>query len=75
MSLSELMSSMNLAIWPTIALVIFLAVFAAVIWRVLSPLHRETHQRLGSLPLEEGQCLVDSTLPAVATTRSNWSTP
>lgn len=53
MSMSELMSGMNLAAYPTIALVIFLLVFAAIAFRVLFRRDREEFERAARLPLED----------------------
>ena len=51
MRLSDHMSAAGLAFYPIVALVIFLVVFVAVLWRVLSPRHREEFRRAASLPL------------------------
>jgi hypothetical protein len=53
MSLSELMSSMDLAVYPQVALVIFLAVFASVTWRIFTQRGREECRAMAVLPLEE----------------------
>ncbi|CAG0949125.1 cytochrome c oxidase cbb3-type subunit IV [Phycisphaerales bacterium] len=53
MSLSELMSGMKLAAFPTIALVIFLVVFAVVTFRVLFNRDREEYERAARMPLED----------------------
>ena len=56
MSLTDLMSHSDLSIYPQIALVIFLAVFASMAIRVfLSPRRREHYARAAWLPLEEGR--------------------
>lgn len=53
MRLSEIMSGAGLSIFPQVGLVIFLAVFVAVVWRVLR--HRSTPEsaRFESLPLDD----------------------
>lgn len=55
MSLSELMSSMHLAVYPQVALVIFLAVFAAVTWRIFTKRGREECRAMAMLPLREAE--------------------
>lgn len=54
MSLSELMSSMDLAFYPQVALVIFLLVFAAVTWRVFTRRSREESHACAMIPLDDG---------------------
>lgn len=54
MRLSEIMGRLDLAFWPQAALVIFLAVFASVVWRLYAKTSREEMERAGRLPLEEG---------------------
>lgn len=51
MRLSDIMSQMGLAIYPTIALVIFLVTFLGVAIYVLSA-PREMMRRSGALPLD-----------------------
>lgn len=54
------MSHMDLSIWPTMGLIIFLAVFAAVTVRALST--KRTHsERMAAMPLSN-----DSTTPTTA---------
>lgn len=53
MRLSEIMGRLDLAFWPQAALVIFLAVFASVVWRLYARTSREEMERAGRLPLEE----------------------
>lgn len=51
MRLSDIMSHMDLTVWPEAALVIFLGVFAAVtirVWRAMG-----THEHLSRIPIEE----------------------
>lgn len=54
MSLTDVMSAMDLAVYPQVAMVLFMAVFVSVAWRVLSKPRREEHARAARLPLEEG---------------------
>lgn len=51
MRLSDIMGHMDLTVWPEVALVIFLGVFAAVsirVWRATA-----THEYLSRIPIEE----------------------
>lgn len=52
MRLSDVVSHMNLAFWPQVALVIFMFVFFAVAARVYTR-PRSAYQRFCSLPLED----------------------
>jgi len=50
--MSALMSSLKLAFFPTVAMLIFLAVFIAVLWRVFrTPASQAS--RHASIPLED----------------------
>lgn len=52
MRLTDIMSNMDLDVYPTIGLVIFLIVFAAVVIRVLTT--KKSHSsRMASMPLNE----------------------
>jgi hypothetical protein len=53
MSLTDVMSSMDLAVYPQIALVLFLGVFAAVSIRTLRRGSADELRRGSRLPLEE----------------------
>lgn len=53
MSLSDIMGHLDLSIYPQVALVIFVAVFAAVVRRAASGWSRE-EELCGRLPLDEG---------------------
>jgi len=56
MSLTDIMSHSDLALFPQIALLIFLAVFASMTMRVfLSPRRRERYARAAALPLDDGR--------------------
>ncbi|MFZ4574781.1 MAG: hypothetical protein ACOYN0_10320 [Phycisphaerales bacterium] len=52
MSLTDIMSSMKLATYPTIAMVIFGVVFVAIVARVMS--RRNTYAHESMLPFEDG---------------------
>ena len=52
MRLSDVLSHMNLAFWPQVALVIFMLVFVAVAARVYTR-PRDAYQRFCSLPLDD----------------------
>lgn len=53
MRLSELMSSMDLDIYPQIALVIFLTIFAGVVVRVCSRSAQKDFDEAARLPLSD----------------------
>ena len=53
MRLSELMSNMDLAVYPQIALVIFLAIFAGVTIRLCSKSSTKDYEEASRLPLED----------------------
>ncbi|MEM1022927.1 MAG: cbb3-type cytochrome c oxidase subunit 3 [Myxococcota bacterium] len=53
MRLSELMSNMDLAFYPQVALVIFLLIFAVVCVRVFSRKRSKEYERASRLPLED----------------------
>lgn len=53
MRLSELMSHMDLATYPQVALVIFLAIFVGVCVRTFSKGRKETYDRLARIPLTD----------------------
>ncbi len=53
MRLSDVMSHMNLTTYPEVALVIFLAVFAAVVWRIFRRRGAEDFAAQGALPLDD----------------------
>ena len=55
MRLSDIMSNMGLAIYPTVALVLFLAIFAGVVWRLLR-IGREEIEACARLPFSENCC-------------------
>ena len=53
MRMSDIVSNMNLATFPQVALVIFLGVFIAVSWRVLRNRHSKDYAEAAQLPLED----------------------
>ena len=53
MRLSDIMSNMNLSFYPQVALVIFLAVFVAVVVRVFSKSAAKDYEEASKLPLED----------------------
>lgn len=53
MSKSDLMSGMDLATYPQIALVLFLAVFAVMVVRVFSKRRAKEYEAASRLPLED----------------------
>jgi cbb3-type cytochrome oxidase subunit 3 len=69
MRLSDHMSAAGLALYPTVALIIFLVVFVAVLWRVLSPRNRDEFRRAASLPLDDASTAHSSLLTAHSTPR------
>ena len=57
MRLSDIMSHMNLTLFPEVAMVLFLGVFAVVVWRV--------YRRRGAAELESHAALPLDDCPAV----------
>lgn len=53
MSLSTLMSAMELSIFPQVAMVIFLVVFAGVLTQVCSRARTDEFNRAAHLPLDD----------------------
>ncbi len=53
MSLTDLMSSMKLTVWPEVALVIFLGAFFAIAMRTFGARHRAEQDEAGLLPLQD----------------------
>ncbi|MBL8963861.1 MAG: hypothetical protein KF787_11245 [Phycisphaeraceae bacterium] len=53
MSLSDIMGNLDLSVYPQVALVIFVAVFASVLRRTALGWSRES-EACGLLPLEDG---------------------
>tara|TARA_R110000744_G_scaffold423_2_gene1709 strand:+ start:486 stop:698 length:213 start_codon:yes stop_codon:yes gene_type:complete len=59
MKITDIMSNMNLQIYPIIALVLFLVAFSLIIWGVLrTPRSISTHQ--AHLPLEDDAAHIES---------------
>lgn len=54
MRLSDIMSAMELSVYPQVALVIFLGVFAAVVLRTFARGRKNELEKLAMLPLEDG---------------------
>lgn len=52
MRLTDIMSNMDLDVYPTVGLVIFLGAFTAVVWRVLTSKRSDT-ERMASMPLSD----------------------
>ena len=59
MRISDIVSHMDLATYPQVALVIFLTVFAAVSWRVLRNGHARDYAEAARLPLEDSPMTPD----------------
>lgn len=53
MKLSDVMSHMDLATYPEVALVIFLVVFAALGYRLYRPSRRSALESAGRLPIDD----------------------
>ena len=58
MRLSEIMSAAGLSIFPQIALLIFLAVFAAITCRLCARRRGDPHSTWAALPLDDGDIAV-----------------
>ena len=54
MKLSDIMSAAGLSIYAEIALVIFLAVFVAIVVRTFAPSRRRAMDEAARLPLDDG---------------------
>ena len=54
MRLTDIMSGANLAVYPEIGLLIFLAVFAAIAVRVYRRSRGEEYARWAAMPLDDG---------------------
>ena len=52
MSLSELMSNMDLTFWPQVALVIFIVIFIGVVIKTFSKSQKVKQEEASRLPLE-----------------------
>lgn len=62
MSLTDVMSGAGLWVFPSIALLIFVVVFGAAIWRAWSPAGEASRRRMAALPLQD-----DPAVPARTT--------
>lgn len=51
--MSDLMSGMGLAVWPVVALVLFVTVFVAIVARVMSKRMKAEYERAGHIPLTD----------------------
>ena len=54
MRLTDVMSHSGLSGYATIAMVLFIAVFVAILVRVFQPSRRDEFERAGRLPLDDG---------------------
>jgi len=63
--MSRIISEFGLWLYPTIALVIFLAAFAAIIARNLQPSRRAAQQRTAALPLEDAPIESSTSSPSL----------
>ena len=54
MRLSDIMGGLDLTVFPQVALVMFLAIFAVVMGRVLRRGRGKDFERAAALPLEDG---------------------
>lgn len=55
MKLSDVMSGAGLSIYAEIAMVIFMAVFIGIVIHLFRPSRRESLERHGAIPLDEGR--------------------
>ena len=53
MRLTDIMSNMDLAVYPQAALVLFLGVFAAVVWRTFTRTSREAMQERARAAIDD----------------------
>jgi hypothetical protein len=63
MRLSDIMSRLDLAVYPEVALVLFLGVFAAVMIRVYGRSRSQEMSRAASMPLEDPPTTVNGSKP------------
>jgi hypothetical protein len=63
MRLTDIMSAMDLAIYPQIALLIFVAIFINVLVRVFSRRRAQEYQRLAELALHDEPAFPTSRRP------------
>jgi cbb3-type cytochrome oxidase subunit 3 len=71
MKLSDVVGHSGLTIFAEIALVLFLLVFAALVWRIFSPRRRAALEAAGRMALDDGtaprpESDLTSTLGAIA---------
>ncbi len=59
MSLTDLMSGMKLSSWPTMALVVFMTVFVAILWRTFRKSARAEMSQAAQLPLDDAPVASD----------------
>lgn len=65
MSLTDLMSGAGLSIYAEVALVLFLAAFVLVVWRVYAPAMKDHWNAAARLPLDD-----DGSVPAPTNSRT-----
>lgn len=53
MSLTEIMSSAGLSRYAEIALVLFIAAFILILWRIYAPSRKRALERASRLPLDD----------------------
>ncbi len=53
MSLSELMSNADLAMWPQVGLVLFMAIFTGVLIKTFAKSQQDKHEEARFLPLTD----------------------
>ena len=74
MRLTDIMSGLNLSIYPQIALVIFVAIFTGVLIRVFSRSRQSEFERAANLPLnEDGDIAPELDSPLGATLQEKGS--
>ena len=74
MRLTDIMSGLNLSIYPQIALVIFITVFAGVLLRVFSRSRNSEFERAAHLPLnEDGDSAPELQTPSQTTLQKRGS--
>lgn len=54
MRLTDIMSGTDLSVWPTIALVLFMGAFAAIVWWVFARSNSDKWDRASRAALEDG---------------------
>ncbi|MBV6522857.1 MAG: hypothetical protein MNPFHGCM_03007 [Gemmatimonadaceae bacterium] len=53
MSLTQIMSAAGLDVYPQVALLLFIAAFVLICWRIFSPRFKATYDAAARMPLDD----------------------